>query len=289
MRHAISSVLIVTKAGNEQATDLGREVASWLEGRGVPAGVAENLPGELDGALAAACPNLVLVLGGDGTMLSVARSSLDCSVPLLGVNLGKVGFLTEISREHWQARLEQALERGVLVGERMALRFEVLRRGESVCSGQVVNDLVVNRGSLARLIDLDLAIDNVDLGLFRADGLIVATPVGSTGYLVSAGGPLVHPSLDVICVTPICAFLKDFPPLVLPGARTVRIRILESASRVFMSLDGQQGEQLERGDEIVIRRAEHGPLFAALDGNSYYARLREKGFLKESKADPEGA
>ncbi len=288
MTTAIRSVFLITKAGDPHAVALGDEMALWLHERGIAITRAEN-PGTLSSCETSFPelehgpePDLVLVLGGDGTMLSVARR-LKCRAPLLGVNLGKVGFLTELCPADWRERLGPVLERGVGPCERMALAYTVLRPGEArpLAEGRVINDLVVSRGALARLTPLHLAVDGEEVAVVRSDGLIVSTPTGATGYGVSAAGPLLHPALGVYCVTAICPFMREFHPLVLPAEAALDITVLESAAEVFLTLDGQDGLKLRSGDRIEVRRAARGFSIVRLEGSSYFAKLRAKGFVRE--------
>lgn len=287
---AITSVICITKAGDADATALGNEIVAWLEDMGVAARQVENPEsrGVLEKALEDALrefapgPGLFLVLGGDGTMLSVARRS-DCRAPLLGVNLGRVGFLTELCPMDWSDRLGKVITQGVKVCERMALEYEVARAGcgGPVAKGRVVNDLVVSRGSLARLVPLQVTVDGEHLAVVRSDGLIVSTPTGATGYAVSAAGPLLHPQVEAYCVTAICPFMREFHPLVLPQQAVLELEVLESSAEVFVTLDGQEGFQVFCGDRVTVRRARQGLCIVRLSEPSYFEKLKAKGFVRD--------
>jgi len=287
---AIRSVLCVTKACNDDAAVLGRDICAWLQERGVAVRQVENPEsrGRHEKALGSALeelapgPELVLVLGGDGTMLSVARRN-DCLAPLLGVNLGRVGFLTELCPDDWRTRLGAVLHKGVNICERMALEYEVQRAGcgGPVSQGRVVNDLVVSRGTLARLVPLQVTVDGEHLAVVRSDGLIVSTPTGATGYAVSAAGPLLHPQVKAYCVTAICPFMREFHPLVLPEDAVLELEVLESSAEVFVTQDGQEGFQVFCGDRITVRRARQGLCIVRLESPSYFAKLKAKGFVRE--------
>lgn len=295
MRYA--SVVIVAKAGDPRALELGERMAAWLTARGARAAVMENRTSAPQGAqIMTHAPDLVLALGGDGTMLSVARKLSGAPVPILGFNLGKVGFLTEVCPGSWEQALSTALDRGLSVCERMALAYRVLRGGEEVHAGRVINDIVVSRGALARLINLELKARNPGmdgaepdehLGKLRADGLILSTPTGSTGYAVSAGGPLMHPDMDAYSVTPICSFLGEFRPLCLPGDAHLEVTVLESRTEVYLTLDGQEDFALAPGDVVAVRRDPRGMRFACLEPGSYFAKLRAKGFVMAEGPDGE--
>ena len=280
MSKVIRRVLIVTKTGQEDAAALGREVAGFLGRRAVSAEVVENEAGQWPED-----PDrnydLILVLGGDGTMLSVARRLDGPGAPLLGINLGKVGFLAEMCPDDWPQTLSTILDKGAVVRERMALSFEILRQDRVAVSGRAINDLVINRGALSRLVNLHLHVDGQYMGLLRSDGLIMSTPMGSTGYGVSARGPILHPGIEGFGVTPICPFLNEFPPLVLPAASTLTAVVLPTTAEVFLTVDGQEVNPLREGDRVVARRSPRGLTFVQVEGASYFAKLRAKGFIRE--------
>lgn len=281
MTQPTDSILIVTKAGNEQAAALGEAISAWLEQRRTPSRTVANTESPDCLETGKARPGLVLVLGGDGTVLSVVRKLGQQQIPLIGLDLGRVGFLAELGRDDWQQGLERVLSGDFEIVERLALEFSVVRDTKVVTTGRVLNDLVVNRGALARLIQLEAWCDDNRLGAVRADGLVIFSPTGATAYAVSAGGPLVHPDLDVFGIAPICPFLSDFRPLILAGQSRVRIRVLEHPDTVYLTLDGQTGTTLLEGDDILVRKAGKSPLFVSLHKHSYVQRLRSKGYFKE--------
>jgi NAD+ kinase len=299
-------VLILTKAATPRAAQLGREIAAWLDARSVPARILENGAGLAALAAAAApsgaapAPDLCLVLGGDGTMLGAARAATASGVPLLGVNHGRVGFLAELDRSDWREGLARVLAGRAEVVERAALAWRVLRgpegdeaEGTVREAGLAINDVVVNRGALARLLSLEVFADldpdgaetsrgPVSLGALRADGLIVSSATGCTGYAVSAGGPLVHPALDALVLTPVCAFLNNFRPLVLPGDAEIQIRLpAPPAPDAHLTVDGQRVLHLAPDEHVVLRRAARGPRFVVLDENGYFRKLAAKGFTRD--------
>jgi NAD+ kinase len=226
MSRPIEKVLVVTKPETPQVHTLCSELVDFLYENHVEAVVCENRKGrdgypfERDGSF-----QLVIVLGGDGTLIGVARRMHRLGIPLLGINLGRVGFLTHHSPDDWRQGVADILAGKYKVSSRMALDFRVLRSGRYVHSGTVINDLVMGRGSLARLVRLSVLYQGGDVAELRSDGLIVSTPFGSTAYCVSAGGPLVHPDLSAYCITAICPFLNRFSPLVLPTEHRLAIRV----------------------------------------------------------------
>ncbi|MEW5774402.1 MAG: NAD(+)/NADH kinase [Thermodesulfobacteriota bacterium] len=274
------AVYIVAKAGHAAALALSGEISAWLAGRGVDSKVMENSP-QAAGLLPdrAGPGDLLLVLGGDGTMLGVSREAVPRGLPVLGLNLGRVGFLNEVPVQDWPDCLAGILERGFTTSGHTVLRYAVERGGAVARSGLAVNDLVVSRGSLARLIHLGLAVDGEPLTGMRADGVIVATPLGSTAYSVSAGGPIVHPSLDAFTVTPICPFLQNVRPLALPGRSELAITVEEQTPKVHLTVDGQEGLVLEPGDVLKATRSGQDLLLVSLGRSTYLARLRAKGIV----------
>lgn len=279
----VKSVLIVTKAEEPRAHALAGEITAWLAARGVDVVTCEHRTG-LEAGCGGKAPgsfDLVAVLGGDGTLISVARKMYGAGLPLLGINLGRVGFLAEVAGEDWKPGMESILAGEFTRKNRMMLCFEVFREGVSVHRGLAVNDLVVSRGELARLIQMGILYDGEFISSLRADGFILATPTGSTAYGFSAGGPVVHPDIAAICAVPVCPFLSSFKPLVLPSGGEVRVRIQEAKGDVNLTEDGQGIFALREGDEVVVRRAQHDLILMMPPVNSYFRKLQSKGFITE--------
>jgi len=280
MPRPISSILIITKAGQARACDLGLEISGWLEERGVSCTSVKDERLKRDALWSGAEYDMVLVLGGDGTILRVAGEIAGRRLPILGLNLGRVGFLTETSPEDWQPFLEDLLEKGIDAVERLVLEFKVVRKGEEVYAGRVLNDLVINRGALARLIRLGLGLNGEPPSSVRADGLVISTPTGSTAYSVSSGGPVVHPGLHVFGVTPICPLQHSFRPMVFPGDATLTVHVEES-SEVYLTLDGQNCFRVLEGDRVLVTGARRGVFFVEPRKPSYFRKLKAKGFMGE--------
>lgn len=283
MSKAIESVLLVSKEGNDEARKLGEEIAAYLSEHGCDAHCCEHRTDAAgDVATADSRPfGLIIVLGGDGTLISAARRLYALGAPLVGLNLGQVGFLAELSRENWKRRLGRILEGRYRLSRRMLLSYSVRRKGHQVAQGVAVNDIVISRGSLARLIRLGMYFDGEPITSMRSDGVIISTPTGSTAYSVSAGGPLLFPETEAYSVTPICPFLNGFKPLVLPADRPLSVEIEEygKVADVFLTEDGQEVVTLDYGDLVTIERCPEHLLLAQTGGGNFFSRLIGRGFL----------
>ncbi len=274
--------MMVVREGREEARSLAAEVGYWLSGRGVESSIMIHRRREAhDPEMNGERPDLVLVLGGDGTFISAARSMLGLDLPMLGVNMGRVGFLTEVCPSRWQDELDCLLSGGYFVEERLALGYSVTRGGETVHRGRAVNDLVLGRGRMARLIHVGVRFGGEKIASVRADGLIVSTPTGSTAYAVSAGGPLIHPEVQSFCLTPVCPFRNYFKSMLLPPDREVGLCSEEPSCDVFLTEDGQDALPVRPGDEVRIRRSSHPLRLVRLHRNTYFSTLVDKGFLRE--------
>ena len=258
----IRRVGICLKHNQPQAAELVRSLRAWLRERDIEVACDEQSAPSLDceatpvSELAGSC-DLLVSLGGDGTLLSVARASGTRRVPILGVNLGTLGFLTEVNREELFDALEHVLAGDAEVVSRMRLEVIVRRGGREFARYQALNEAVVDKSSLSRMIDLEVAADGLAVTTYHADGLIVATPTGSTAYSLSAGGPLILPGTEVMVLTPICPHALTQRPLVLPHSVRVEISVEIRDSEVSLTVDGQQGLALEDGDRIEVARSPH--------------------------------
>ena len=244
---------------------LDLEAARWMDAEGLD---LETLAGQVD---------LVIVLGGDGTLLAAARAIGDRPVPLLGVNLGSLGFLAEISSEELFESLEAALEGSLATASRMRFDVRVEREGQPLGQFLALNDAVIGKSALSRMIDLETRADGAYVTTYHADGLIVATPTGSSAYSLSAGGPLLLPDGESIVLTPICPHTLTQRPLVLPDRCEVEIRVDDMrGGEVHLTVDGQVGRQLEEGDRVSVRRSAHPVLLLVPPGRNRFAVMREK-------------
>ncbi len=288
-RHPVRSVALLHKEGNAAAAELSRAVSEWFAGRNVPCAAfpyASENPGPF---LRLGSADVVIVLGGDGTLVSVARYLAPAPRPLIGVNLGRVGFLAEIAPGDWRDAFTAMLRDGVLLEEGLALRYCLNRRGVFPASGLAVNDIVISRGGPARLVSLELTVGGIRLATLRADGLILSTPTGSTGYTGSARGPLLSPGLAAYAVTPICPFLSNFLPLVLSGDTHLAVTVVEAGPEIYMTVDGQESLRLEEGDCLEACGEPDSIRFARLDGEGYFSKLRSAGFVRDFSGYPHAA
>lgn len=273
---------IFAKIHDPRCSRVAGDLVSWLTGKGLVPLVEERLALSLGldcpakGFEIAAKAELVVVLGGDGTLISVARLMVDTEVPIVGVNLGSLGFLTEITLAEMYPLLEDCLRGNCALSERMMLRADIMRRGELIATHMVLNDVVINKGALARIIELETLIDETYLTNFRADGLIVSSPTGSTGYSLAAQGPVVHPSLDCLLVTPICPHTLTNRPIVVGGDSLLAIMLQSDNEDVFLTLDGQIKLELESGDIVSIRKAKRKTRLVLSSTKDYFEVLRTK-------------
>jgi NAD+ kinase len=219
---------------------------------------------------------MIIVLGGDGTLLSVARQVWNKNIPILGVNLGGLGFLTEITLDELYPVLERVVQDDFTTNEREVLNAGVIRRGKRIAEFIVLNDAVINKGALARIIDLETTINGEYLSTFRSDGLIISTPTGSTAYNLSAGGPIVYPSLHTIIITPICPHTLTIRPIIIPDDVKIRALLKSRDEEVTLTLDGQQGFTLEFEDVVEVGKAEGRILLINSPYRRYFELLREK-------------
>lgn len=220
--------------------------------------------------------DLMLVLGGDGTMIATARLIGDTKVPVMGVNYGGLGYLAEFRIEELLTALEPVLAGNYKLERRLMLAVE-LRRGEEVVTrNRVLNDVVVNKSALARIIEIETYLDGQFVNSFRADGLIVATPTGSTAYNLSAGGPIIFPSMNAVVITPICPFTLSNRPIVVPDDSLIEVRLKTENEEVALTLDGQVGFPLEAGDRVVIRKSKTTFNLVQPKNRNYFDLLRDK-------------
>jgi NAD+ kinase len=284
----VSRVGILAKTQLHAATADLIELGEWLCARGVrPIYETETAllmpPAEsrstMDRLTLASSVDMVLVLGGDGTLLGMADriGEAGSGIPILGVNFGNLGFLTEVTLSELYTSLDAALAGNALVEERMMLRATIVRNGSMLSQSIAANDAVVTKTARSRMIDLSVYVGDEFVTRVRADGLIIATPTGSTAYNLSAGGPIVQPSVDAMLITPIAPHTLANRPIVIPGASTVRIEPnIEERDEVVLTLDGQSSRRIEAGDDVSVQRAPQPLRLIKPTTRSYFEVLRTK-------------
>jgi NAD+ kinase len=273
---------IFAKVQDPRCREVAGELLVWLKNRGLVPLIEERLSRYLEcengfpGEEIPSKADLVVVLGGDGTLLSVARLVRKQEVPILGINLGSLGFLTEIPVSGLYPALESYLRGDYTTSRRMMLSVSHTRGGETIGVYEALNDAVINKGAPAKIISLDTSVDSSFLATFKADGLIIASPTGSTGYSLSAGGPIVDPGNDCLLITPICSHTLTNRPLVVSADAKIIITLDSRIENVMLTLDGQVGVPLEYRDVLSVRRAEHRTRLMVSGATDYYEVLRTK-------------
>ena len=220
--------------------------------------------------------DLLIVLGGDGTLLAAARLLGEHTVPILPVNLGGLGFLTSVTLDELYPILQQVIEGKHRISERVLLQAEVIRDGNVVARQRALNDAVLNKGPLARMVDLNLQIDGSYVCSYKADGLIISTPTGSTAYSMAAGGPIIYPTVEAFVITPICSHTLTNRPLVVPNTNRIELDFESREEAVFLTLDGQVGVDLKRGDLVVISKVPNKLRLVRPARKTYFEILRSK-------------
>jgi NAD+ kinase len=277
----MKNIAIFAKVHDPRCQDVALQLIAWLRGRGLVPLVEAHLARHIDfrEAVISDIPDktdLVVVLGGDGTLISVARLIGDREVPILGVNLGSLGFLTEITLDELCSSVDRYLSGDYRISERMMLHVAVVRNGLVIEEKRVLNDVVINKGALARIIDLETTINGNYLTTFKGDGMIVSTPTGSTGYSLSANGPILYPELECFAITPICPHTLTNRPIVVASDSLITIALKCINEDVFLTLDGQVGVELKCGDEIRIAKAEKRTRLIISSSRDYFEILRTK-------------
>ena len=284
----IRRVGVVLKPQLSEAVPTLRRLAEWLQARGV-----RLLGGpELEQARAecgagsaidivtheelATSVDLVIALGGDGTMIAAARLLADADVPVLGINYGTLGYLAEFRIEEMFTGLESVFRGEYRVESRVRLAVEIFREETRLMHNRVLNDVVINKSALARIIHIEAYLDQQLISAFRADGLIISTPTGSTAYNLSAGGPVIYPSMNAVVITPICPFTLSDRPIVVPDDALIEVFLKTPNEEVFLTLDGQVGLPLAVGDRVLIRKSRTSFRIVQPHNRNYFEVLREK-------------
>ena len=276
----MKSVGIIYKYKHETAKKTAYKIKEWLESRGIQVFLKEMPQNDSVGEESPLLPidiERLIVLGGDGTLLGAARKMGIYGIPILGVNLGGLGFLTETSHSELPEMLRLMIENKLDIQERTMLKTTVKREEKEIFSFSVLNDAVINKRTLARIIDLEVYINKEFLTIFRADGLIISTPTGSTAYNLSAGGPIVHPTVGAFIITPICPFTLSNRPIIVPDSSVIEVKIREkNDSSVVLTLDGQVGFDLKYNDKIMLSKSPYVIRLLKPSNRSYFHILRTK-------------
>lgn len=272
---------IIGKSGRPEPAEIAKEIIPWLKQKGAEifVDIETSQSIGIKGYLRSEIPklaDLVLVLGGDGTMLSVARLVCEKGIPILGINLGGLGFITEVQRTEIYDALERIFSGQYTLEERMMLNAYVVRHGERIAGYTTLNDVVINKGALARIIDLETFVDKRYVSTFRSDGLIVSTPTGSTAYCLSAGGPILFPTINSIVLIPICPHTLTNRPIVLPDTVIVEVTLKSLVEDVFLTLDGQVGFSLRQNDTVIIEKSPHKTRLLIPFERDFFEVLRTK-------------
>lgn len=280
MKEQIRQVSVIVKPNSEDALNTANQIAEWLRKRGISL-VGEFIQDEIyrsDSESDRICEDvdLVIVLGGDGTILAAARLLGKREVPVLGINYGSLGYLTEFRMEELFLALEKVLAGDYEIDRRTMLTIELENQKGSEVVGRVLNDVVINKSVPARIIEIEVSFDNFFVSRFRADGLIVSTPTGSTAYNLSAGGPIIYPSVDAIVLTPICPFTLTNRPIVIPDSSHIKLQLIEESQGVILTLDGQVFRNVSKDDLIHIRKSSVGFALVRPTNRNYFDVLRNK-------------
>jgi NAD+ kinase len=276
------SVGILTKPKLPEDKSTLHDVVTWLRTRSIDVildTTSASLLGEQGGyqkTQLASKADVLLVLGGDGTMLNAARLAGERSIPILGVNMGGLGFLTEVRLENLYPSLERVFANDFVLDERLMLQTHIHQHGETVAQGVVLNDVVISKGTLARMIELKIAIQGRFVTNLRGDGLIVSSPTGSTAYSLSAGGPIIDPAVQSLILTPISPHTLTHRPLIVPGHAEIEVTLTSKDDGAMATLDGQVGVAITQGDTVVIQTSEHRTRLIRFPESNYYDVLREK-------------
>jgi NAD+ kinase len=254
---------IISKPSKPELYKLVPQVAEWLRSHGYEAvfdlessGYA-GLPGIPRETIAEKRPCFVIVLGGDGTLLSAARAVAHADIPILAVNLGSLGFLTEVPLSELYTTLEATDRNECPMESRSMVHCELMRQGEIVAAYDALNDVVVNKSAIARLVSLDLFIDGLFVANYKADGVIISTPTGSTAYSLAAGGPILAPSVDGFVIAPVCPHSLSHRPVVVRDTTEIELVGRSLESEAFLSIDGQVGVPVVDGDRVICRKSQH--------------------------------
>lgn len=275
----IKNVLIVYKSGHSDAKKTALDVQHWFTINSVASNIFPSDISEVTLKQSLVHTQAAIILGGDGTFLSISRHLIEKHIPVLGINFGQVGFLAEIPPEHWENALKQLCSHKLVLQKKIVLSWSIIRQQQILKTAFAINDVVVGRGALARVLAVDIAINKHPLGSIRSDAILVSTPLGTSGYTISAHGPLVHPDVAALTLTSISTLFRSIPPLVLPLSTIITLTPSPRAIDPFLTVDGQEGHVLKPGDSILIQGIKNGLLIYTTADYDYLQRLQNRGFL----------
>ncbi|MCZ6527696.1 MAG: NAD(+)/NADH kinase [Candidatus Dadabacteria bacterium] len=273
---------IIAKNNIEEPFEITKKLSNWLKERGVEVYVEKELgkkirhPNSIDRREIPKLVDVILVFGGDGTFLGVAREACKYGTPILGINLGGLGFLTEVTVDELYPMMERIIDGDYEVEDRQMLITSIRRGKKNIGTYEVLNDVVINKGALARIIDLSIYIEDSHVTTYKADGIILATPTGSTAYSLSAGGPIVHPGIPVTIITPICPHTLTNRPLVVSSEMKVEIIVTTQEPDTYLTLDGQIGVRLKTGDLIEVKRTDTSVKLIKSPFRDFFSILKTK-------------
>lgn len=263
----LRTVVIVTKPEEPEVAKVAGELVEWFKHKKIDASTDSGVASKAD---------LAVVIGGDGTLLAAARLLGSRQIPILAINHGGLGFLTEVTLDQLYPALQRVLDGQFVTQRRMMMEITVTREDKRIASYRALNDAVINKGTLARIIEIEADVDGQYVSSFRSDGLIIATPTGSTAYNLSAGGPIIFPSMNAMVLTPICSHTLTNRPIVLPPGVRVDITLRSAQDEVYLTVDGQVGLRLEMGDRLTVEKSDlYVKLVEPMDKN-YFDVLRGK-------------
>ena len=271
----VSRVFIIANGMKEESRELSERIINYLESHGIEGHVVSTHSNE-DELSVPMNTDLVITLGGDGTVLYAARAVNEMGIPILPVNLGTFGYITEVGKDEWQEALEYFISNGSNISRRLMLRITVHRNGKRVWQGSALNEAVITSAGIAKVISLNLALDKTPAGSFRADGMIIATPTGSTGYSLAAGGPILDADMSAIIITPVCPFTLSNRPLVTSG-KVVTLTVKQGQrTNILLTADGQLFFPLEEGDTITVEKSRSRALLVRSLRRNFTEIIRDK-------------
>lgn len=278
----VKKIGIISKPRKKDAGDILTNLVDWLRKKGIEQLMDKETAGMIDMKTYYERQDIVdlsefiIVLGGDGTLLSVARLIGGKGTPILGVNLGSLGFLTEVTLEEMYPLLEEILAGDMIIDERGMLEASIQRDGKEVAKYLVLNDVVINKGAFARMILMETRVGGRYLNTYRADGLIISTPTGSTAYSLSAGGPIVYPTVGSVIISPICPHTLTNRPIVIPDNVDIEVTLSTENEDALVTLDGQEGFSLKYMDTIIVKKSLNKTRLILSPKKDYYQILRQK-------------